>query len=259
MSKEFNPFYDSDFRISKEGSGDARMLVEMYPDELEKLRDEIDAVLKDHGVNKAASQTEMVRSRVDKLRVYKENDVALKQAEEQKKQNLSEELIGKIKALKPRIDELISTGNACLQAGIPMTGQAWGMRESYDTHQFFTNSWSHLVGFVGRPGAKDFESISMLGINAGGACGSYDFRTDGVKVYSVHEQNPWDVQEPSIGHMQRFLNTFDNFESAFYAYVDKEIEKQQKSIDSIISDAAGRAEHSGVSSAMAKQLNERDF
>ena len=45
MDKGFNPFYDSEFLISREGSDDRRMLVEMYPDELVRLRDEIDIVL----------------------------------------------------------------------------------------------------------------------------------------------------------------------------------------------------------------------
>lgn len=45
MAKGFNPFYDSEFLISREGSDDRRMLVEMYPDELARLRDEIDVVL----------------------------------------------------------------------------------------------------------------------------------------------------------------------------------------------------------------------
>lgn len=52
MDRSFNPFYDSDFLISREGSDDRRMLVEMHQDELLQLRDEIDAVLKNFGVKK---------------------------------------------------------------------------------------------------------------------------------------------------------------------------------------------------------------
>ena len=47
--KEFNPFYDSNFLISREGSDERRMLVELHQDELVQLRDEIDAVLKNFG------------------------------------------------------------------------------------------------------------------------------------------------------------------------------------------------------------------
>ena len=218
----------------------------MSAEELVRLREQIDAALERRAEPKAAEESG--RNRLDRLGAYKDNAAALKAAEEQKKQDKTQELIGKIKALKPRIDELIATGNACLESGIPMTGKAWGGHEGYDTHQFFTNSWSHLVGFVGRPGFQDFAGITMLGINAGGACGSYDFRTDGVRVFSVNERNPMDVKGPDIGYMQRFLDRFDAFESAFYAYVDKELEKQEQEVEKklgvvgdLIDDATARS------------------
>ena len=48
--KKFNPYYDSRFLISVEGDEDfgKRMLVEMYEEELLKLRAEIDVVLTDY-------------------------------------------------------------------------------------------------------------------------------------------------------------------------------------------------------------------
>ena len=51
--KKFNPFYDSKFLISIEGEEDfgRRMLVEMYEEDLLKLRDEIDVVLQMHKKN----------------------------------------------------------------------------------------------------------------------------------------------------------------------------------------------------------------
>lgn len=174
--------------------------------------------------------------RLDALRIYKENEKLLNRVAEEKKQNQVQSLVSQIKALKPRINELIATGNACIQSDIPLTGQAFGMRESYDTNQFFTNSWSHLVGFVGNPNVKPCV-IEYLGINGGGACGAYDFRTDGARVFSVNENNPLDITSPSAGHMERFLKTFDTFEAAFYAYVDRTIEKQKRSVDKLIASA----------------------
>ena len=120
-----------------------------------------------------------------------------------------------IHELKPRIDELIKVGNACLKHNIPLTGSAWGGHEGYDTHQFFTNSWSHLVGFVEN---RD-KSITYLGINAGGACGVYDFRTDGTDTYDVHESTK-EIVEPNVHHLKRFLAEFDTFEKEFYEYID---------------------------------------
>lgn len=43
--KKFNPFYDSDFLISRENSDERRYLVELYKEELLQLREEIDIVL----------------------------------------------------------------------------------------------------------------------------------------------------------------------------------------------------------------------
>lgn len=179
-------------------------------------------------------------NRLDALHTFKDNEVILKRAAEEQTQNKINSLISQIQALKPRIDELIATGNACLQSNIPMTGSAFGMREGYDTNQFFTNSWSHLVGFVGNPHRQPCH-IEYLGINAGGACGSYDFRTDGDRVFSVHENEPGDITAPSIGYMERFLNCFEEFESSFYAYVDRVLEKQQKSVDKLIASAEEKA------------------
>ena len=176
------------------------------------------------------------RRRLNALHGYNKNESLIKHAAEEKKQKKIDHLISDIKALEPRIRNLIDTGNACLQSNIPLTGQAFGMREDYDTNQFFTNSWSHLVGFVGNPHDKSCY-IEFLGINGGGACGVYDFRTDGDSVFSVNERNFSDIIVPSIGHMQRFLNRFDEFESAFYSYVDKVIANQKQSLDKVIASA----------------------
>ena len=81
--------------------------------------------------------------------------------------------------------------------------------EGYDTHQFITNCWSHLVGFVQNGKSAIFE----LGINAGGACGKWNFRTDGDKVYDVCGD---ERREASLEHMQKFINKFDEFETTLY-------------------------------------------
>ena len=58
MSEKFNPFYDSDFLVSQEGSEDRRLLVELYKDELEQLRTEIDAILEQtYGVKRVKDYT----------------------------------------------------------------------------------------------------------------------------------------------------------------------------------------------------------
>lgn len=194
-------------------------------------------------MDKAVLTSEVLQQytpRLDALRDYKSNEESLQRAAKQQLQDKTEELIARVRTLEPRINELIATGNACLQSCIPLTGQGFGCVESYDTHQFFTNSWSHLVGFVGNPN-KNPCHIEYLGINGGGACGSYHFRTDGVDVFSVHENNSGNIVKPSIRDLENFLARFDTFESAFYSYVDKTIEKQKRALSDQIQSAAARA------------------
>lgn len=112
---------------------------------------------------------------------------------------------------------------------------------------FYTNSWSHLVGFVDR------DPITLLGIDAGGACGDVDFRTNGVITFGLNRNTMahssfgmeiykmdlefdmeimkirgWDgntktmvIEKPSLYHMETFIKKFDEFEREFYAYIEK--------------------------------------
>ena len=157
-------------------------------------------------------------NRIEQIKAFslrKEEEQRVKDIE---KINETTRLITEIQKLKPRIDEIIAVGNVCQENNIPMSGESWGGHQGYDTNQFYTNSWSHLVGFVGSSYWK--TPITMLGINGGGACGNYDFRTDGMDVYEEHEETKEKVI-PTIYHMKKFLEKFDEFEREFYAYVDK--------------------------------------
>jgi len=119
-----------------------------------------------------------------------------------------------IKSFKPRIDELLAVGNACLEHGIPLEGKAWGGHEGYDTNQFITNGWSHLLGFVVNYNQTTRKRMpfTKLGIMGGGAC-NFDLKTDGVTV---------DVSGKDVLYvLKRFVNGFGVFEEEFYKYVDK--------------------------------------
>ena len=131
-----------------------------------------------------------------------------KQEEEQKKQVetsiLYGNLIQTIEDLKPRIKELIETATVCLENGI-------------EIEEFVTNYMSHKVGF-----SMTFPSdkkIYFIGINGGGYCGNYNFRTDGIKIYEEHIDTRH-RQDPTISHMKKFLQCFDDFENKFYKYID---------------------------------------
>lgn len=114
----------------------------------------------------------------------------------------------------PRIKELIATANACVDNGIEIDAchapHAWQSEDTWENGTFCTNGISHKIGFVWRYGKKSV--ITHMGAEAGGACGSVDMLTDGN---SVQYGTEW--------LMSRFLDNFEAFETAFYAYIDKKI------------------------------------
>ena len=112
-----------------------------------------------------------------------------------------------IRTLKPRIEELLKVGNACLEHNIPLTGNAWGGHEGYDTHQFISNGWSHLVGFISEGNKKPFTKVGKVG---GGAC-DWNLTTDGDII---------DVSGDEERVLSLFVEGFDKFETEFYDYVD---------------------------------------
>ena len=185
-------------------------------------------------------QVEKFSSRLNRLQAYKENASTLQKAADTEKQNKIAILTAQIRLLKPRIDDLIATGTACLENDIPLQGNAYGGHEGYDTHQFITNGWSHLLGFVQNrdPQTRKMLPFTKLGIWGGGAC-NYNLETDGVTL---------NVSGDAIYILKRFVDEFDAFENAFYSYVDKVLEKQQKSVDKLISNAEKRVQANQVDS-----------
>lgn len=112
-------------------------------------------------------------------------------------------------ALKPRINEIIEVGNACVSNNIAIEHS--GVSQSYETKHFVTNSWSHLLGFVYDKVSKDNKRISKLGIWGGGSC-HFNLETDGTTI---------DVSGRDTEYvLKRFVDEFDKFETEFYKYVD---------------------------------------
>ena len=138
-----------------------------------------------------------------------------KEKEETKKKNATMDKVeaykAQVRALQPRIAELIEVGNACLKHGIPLEYDGLGREESYENHQFISNGFSHLVGFIGEGktalGRKPFKMVGKVG---GGAC-DYNLATDGVTM---------EVSGRVEDVLKMFLDGFDKFETEFYKYVD---------------------------------------
>lgn len=163
-------------------------------------------------------------NRIDRITSYSARQKEAERNEKDKLLMRADELANQICQLKPRIDELIATANACISNQIEINQyNRSGVRseDCYERGTFVTNSISHRVGFV-----VNRDGLYELGINAGGACGSWNFRTNGSYVQSVLETD-WNTRSaPLIKHMEAFLSQFDVFEKAFYAYVDDIVGKE---------------------------------
>lgn len=152
-------------------------------------------------------------SRIDNIMNFAQRKEIEQTEKEMAKLNRIEEYKERIRALKPRIDELLMVGNACLEHGIKLEGKAWGGHEGYDTHQFFSNSWSHLTGFIYEYNQTTRKPMPIIKVGkiGGGAC-NYNLTTDGVSI---------NVSGEVEYVLKKFLDDFDTFETEFYNYVDK--------------------------------------
>lgn len=146
--------------------------------------------------------------RVANIKKYKEQQ----NRKEIEKEKISASNIKKyakqIRALKPRIDEIIAVGNACKENDIPLSGSGRGGYEGYDTHQFISNGWSHVVGFIKDSHIQPFTKVGVVG---GGFC-DWNLETNGDEIIAEG-----DVETV----LKIFLDGFDTFESEFYKYVDE--------------------------------------
>jgi hypothetical protein len=160
-----------------------------------------------------ANTEDVAMNRVDNITKFAQKKAEEQIAKENETMQRIEAYKEQIKALKPRIDELLMVGNACLEHGIKLEGKAWGGHEGYDTHQFISNSWSHLCGFISEynQSARKHMPFTKVGKIGGGAC-NYNLTTDGVSI---------NVSGDVEYVLKKFLDDFDTFETEFYNYVDK--------------------------------------
>lgn len=108
-----------------------------------------------------------------------------------------------------RIQQLIDTANACVKHGIKFWNDSANYRD-YDGRHFVTDGWCHILGFEFN--RHNPSSITRIGKAGGGAC-HYDVFTDGKTIHATGEDRLW--------ALEKFVETFDEFETKFYAYVDK--------------------------------------
>lgn len=167
-----------------------------------------------------ATTTEIMKELIAKKVEF---DSAMKAEKEKKLNDEKRSFEEKILSYKDRMYAMIEVAEFALKNGIPLTGSAWGGHEGYDTHQFFSNSWSHCLGFV-----KNSLGIFGIGIIAGGACGNVNLYFDGDEVYGEIAQRNYKTDkieyqqvDPPYNYLKRCANEFDEFEREFYAYIEK--------------------------------------
>lgn len=136
--------------------------------------------------------------------VNKKEEEKRRKIEEEEREEM--EMIEQIKALKPRIQDLILVGNSCVSNGIYI-GKLDTQYTEYNNRYFLADKVTHHLGFD----TDGHSPIYFLGI-FGGGYDHYNLRTNG---------NIFDLDGDKLYVLRKFLNNFDEFENAFYDYVDR--------------------------------------
>lgn len=155
-------------------------------------------------------------NRIEKIKIYAVEEEARKNFEMEQKKVEELKTVKKIESLWDRAKELIDTYNACVDANIKMPKES-----SLDRLDMFTaNAISHRLGFgVINPDLSTFGIANekyrdSLAVHGGGCANCEVVLYKGELFY---KGNDWD----RAWAMKRFLDQFDEFESKFYAWVDK--------------------------------------
>ena len=175
-------------------------------------------------INKIANK----RTRIDKEELDK------KSAEQLNREQLTKEICD----MGERIRAIIDVGNALLENDLLYKKGCSGKyiipsdEAGYDRYNRLSpygysgspvaDGIYHKVGFIHDRRFLDsldekIQPIQFIGIEMGGACGEFNFLTDGVRVISESETKS---QPVPVKHLEKFLKEFPLFESALYAWID---------------------------------------
>lgn len=172
--------------------------------------------------------------RIAKIEAYAKARNEQEEQEAYNKRAHIAELLDTVRSFAPRMKELMRVGISMYENNIPFGPlcNEPGARDC-DNRIFFSNGWSHKVGFIQAsridghiPGRTQHLPIGF-GIEGGG-CAGYDltFNSDGVlewidKPFGAPagvSGRPW--SDHDTRHLERFVADFDKFEADFYKYVD---------------------------------------
>ena len=130
------------------------------------------------------------------------------------------DLANGIRALAPRIKELIAVGEALLANNIP-----FGKRvDGWNNHEeFIANGITHELGFFFQFG-KDNSPLLGIGIKGGG-CKGHDLAVNAecefvINIDPYKRGDNYDSYYDYCRKYKQFINDFDDFESKVYQYVE---------------------------------------
>lgn len=172
--------------------------------------------------------------RIEKIEAYAKARNEQMSQEAYNKQAHVVELLNTVRSFAPRMKELMKVGISMYENNIPFGPLCNEPGASdCDDRIFFSNGWSHKVGFIQAyringniPGRTQHLPIGF-GIIGGGCAGeNLTFNSDGELEWLNHpfgkpagvSGRPW--SECDTKHLERFVADFDKFEAEFYAYVD---------------------------------------
>ena len=152
---------------------------------------------------------------IEAKRAYLNKDAEEKAAAEIK---LRQNLIDQIHQRCARIQDVLAIARALVDNKfiLPYRRNGIAPLEKYGyPYGVMADGFDHGLGIW----TDTCHSTYDLAILMGGACGRYDFHTDGYSIESYDPQTQASQPVPTR-HLQMFINEFDKFEKAFYAWVD---------------------------------------
>lgn len=192
------------FEVEAENTTQAERLAEACFDDMSD--GELIANLGDIGV---CDVYEVAEQRLDAIAAFAQRRDAEIVAKKKQAENREEFLKQTILGWSDRIQQLIDTANACISYGIPICHDYINGR-NYDDNYFRTDGCSHILGFEFNPHHP--STITRIG-KEGGGYDHYNVYTDGKTITATGDDRLW--------ALERFVEKFDEFETKFYAYVDK--------------------------------------
>lgn len=119
-------------------------------------------------------------------------------------------LLEKIGTYQDRIDYLINLGKMCKANGVKINEYDWRDKSKNKESVFISDAIYHCLGFN-----REFTAI---GFYNGGWCGTVD-----TFVYASTENRPIKYNhnhEFDIKHLEKWINSFDEFEERFKNYIE---------------------------------------